>query len=248
MCQQCDVKNKLPDNAASKRDFLKTMSGAGLGLAGLSMSRAFAADEKPLPKPENVLTPDAALERLLAGNQRYASGNSQPFDFMQDRAALVGGQNPYAAIVSCADARVVPELCFDEKRGDLFVARVAGNYISPDILASLEYGALVLKTPLIMVLGHQNCGAVIAAISAVEKHQQYPGHIQTVTTAIAPAVRAARKEQGDKTDNVIRQNVKLNVERLEHAAPIIGKLVAEKKLRIVGGVYNLATGRVDMLA
>lgn len=250
MSKCCDAPNQDLKANTSKRTFLKgiSISALSLGVARLSGTEAFAAAEKPPPKAENVLTPDAAFERLLKGNQRYISGKTRPFDFAKDRAALVGGQNPYASILSCSDARVVPEICFDEQRGDLFVARVAGNYVTSDLLASLEYGAAVLKVPLIMVLGHQHCGAVGAAIAAVEKHQQFPGHIQTVTTAIAPAVSAAASMKGNQSDNVIKQNVILNVARLKRAAPILGKLVTEKKIRIVGGVYNLETGKVDRVA
>ena len=247
MCQLCDVENAVSTHAKSKRNFLKTFSVSGLGLAGLALKDAFSADLPAPPKPENVLTPAAALERLLAGNKRYVSNGSRPFDFMRDREALVGGQNPYASIVSCADARVVPELCFDEQRGDLFVTRVAGNYASADIIPSLEYAALVLNVPLILVLGHQHCGAVKAAIDAVEKHQQFPGHIQTITTAIAPAVRATQKQTGNRYDNVIRENVILNVKRLKHTAPAISELVTKKKVKVVGGVYSLRTGRVELV-
>ena len=250
MFECCAAQDHELEKNASKRRFLKNFSISALGIAaaGIAGTTAFATEKKVPPKLANVLTPDAALVRLLKGNQRYISGQSQPFDFSKDRAALAKGQNPYASILSCADARVVPEQCFDEQRGDLFVTRVAGNYVTSDLLASLEYGAAVLKVPLIMVLGHQHCGAVAAAISAVEKHQQFPGHIQTVTTAITPAVKAARHMAGNQSDNVIKQNVILNVEKLKSAAPILSKLVAEKKLRIVGGVYNLETGKVELVA
>src|SRR5699024_10117989 len=130
------------------------------------------------PLPENVMSADEALERLMAGNARYVAGQSTPLNFAEERAALVTGQNPYASILSCSDSRVSPEFCFDEQRGDLFVARVAGNYLTTDFVATLEYAAAVLDTPLIMVLGHQSCGAVRAAIDAVEKNKQFPGHIQ----------------------------------------------------------------------
>ena len=106
------------------------------------------------------MTADEALERLMAGNARYVADQSTPLNFSNDRAALVSGQNPYASILSCSDSRVSPEFCFDEQRGDLFVARVAGNYLTTDFVATLEYAAAVLYTPLIMVLGHESCGAV----------------------------------------------------------------------------------------
>src|SRR5690606_31461360 len=149
---------------------------------------------KSPPKPENVLSSDQAIKRLLEGNRRYASGKTRSRDFASTRAALASGQNPYAGILSCADSRVGPELCFDEERGDLFVLRVAGNYVTSDMLASLEYGVAVLNMPAIMVLGHTGCGAVNAAVSAFEKQAEFPGHIQNIVTELMPAVRAAAGE------------------------------------------------------
>ncbi len=139
MSKCCDAPNQDLKANISKRTFLKgiSISALSLGAARLSGTEAFAAAEKPPPKAENVLTPNAAFERLLKGNQRYISGKTRPFDFAKDRAALVGGQNPYASILSCSDARVVPEICFDEQRGDLFVARVAGNYVTSDTLPQI---------------------------------------------------------------------------------------------------------------
>ncbi|WON73433.1 carbonic anhydrase [Nitrosospira sp. Is2] len=158
------------------------------------------------------------------------------------------GQNPYATILSCSDSRVSPEFCFDEQRGDLFVARVAGNYLTTDFVATLEYAAVVLHTPLIMVLGHQACGAVRAAINAVDNHEQFPGHIQSIASALAPAVRAAKNMPGDRFDNVVRMNVIRTVEKLRKQPPVLSKLVAERKLMVAGGVYNLTTGKVDQVA
>jgi len=137
-----------------RRIFLKraAASAAGLGIAGVTETMAIAAKMKIPPIPENVMTADAALERLMKGNYRYVAGLSTPLNFAADRAALVTGQNPYATILSCSDSRVSPEFCFDEQRGDLFVARVAGNYLTTDFVATLEYAAVVLHTPLIMVL------------------------------------------------------------------------------------------------
>lgn len=200
------------------------------------------------PQPENVLTPEAALERLMAGNERYITGRSAPFDFSRERAVLAEGQNPYASILSCSDSRVAPEFCFDEQRGDLFVTRVAGNYLTTDFVATLEFSAFVLHTPLIMVLGHESCGAIQAAIEASDKNQQFPGHIQAIASALAPAVRAVDKESKDRVGKVVRMNVIQNVEELKKQTPILSKLVAEKKLLVVGGVYSLRTGKVDLVA
>ncbi|MEO9060991.1 MAG: carbonic anhydrase [Nitrosospira sp.] len=202
----------------------------------------------PPPLPENVLSADEALARLMAGNARYVAGQSSPLEFSEDRPALVSGQNPYASILSCSDSRVSPEFCFDEQRGDLFVARVAGNYLTTDFVATLEYAAAVLHTPLIMVLGHENCGAVGAAIDAVDNNKQFPGHIQSLASALAPAVRAAKNISGERFENIVRMNVVRNVDKLRKQTPILSKLVSERKILVVGGVYSLKTGKVDLVA
>jgi carbonic anhydrase len=241
---------KAQQELAGRRLFLRlsAISALGLGLARAGIGTVSAANVKMPPLPENVMVPDAALERLMAGNRRYANGQSSPLDFAKNRAALVGGQNPYASILSCSDSRVGPEFCFDEQRGDLFVARVAGNYLTTDFVATLEYAAAFLHTPLIMVLGHESCGAVGAAIDAVDKHEQFPGHIQSLASALAPAVRAARNMPGERFENVVRMNVIRNVEKLKSKPPILSRLVEKKKIRVVGGVYRLKTGEVDLVA
>jgi carbonic anhydrase len=229
-----------------RRGFLKSAGTLALSVA---FSRvAFAADPgKPPPKPQNVISPDEALERLMDGNTRYVKGASKRHDFKAEREALVGGQNPYAAILSCADSRIAPEYAFDAGRGDLFVVRVAGNFANDDVIASLEYGVAILNVPLIMVLGHGSCGAVEATISVVEGHAELPGHLPSLVNAIAPAVKAAIPDAGSLLDNSIRENVLLNVRTLSTVFPILNKAVDEKKLRVVGGVYNLATGKVDLV-
>src|SRR6185436_15355025 len=183
---------------------------------GTGLSRvAFAADPgKPPPKPENVISPDAALERLIQGNARYVKGVTKRHDFKAQREALVGGQNPYAAILSCADSRIAPEYAFDAARGDLFVVRVAGNFANDDVIASLEYGVAMLNVPLIMVLGHGSCGAVEATIKSLEGHTDLPGHLPSLVKAITPAVKAAIPDAGSLLDNAIRENVLLNVRTL----------------------------------
>lgn len=248
MCELCVHKSVLINTPLSPaRRAAIGMIGA-LSLFGMSGVLS-AAQAKSPPKPDNVLSPDQALERLMLGNERYTSGKLQNRDFAGMRSELAGGQNPYAGILSCADSRVSPELCFDEGTGDLFVTRVAGNYVTNDLLASLEYGVAVLNIPLIMVLGHTSCGAVNAAVSAYEKQMDFPGHIQNIVTALMPAVRAA----GSGHDTVALQqsatieNVKHNVRQLQEATPVLNHAVREGKLKVVGGVYQLETGRVEMV-
>lgn len=243
MCHICEEKASFN---FSRRKFLTRVAAAsGLLAAGIP---ALAASENAPPKPENVISPDESLKRLMAGNERYVSNKPLPSDFAATRAALVTGQNPYASILSCADSRISPELCFDAERGDLFVTRVAGNFVTPEILASLEYGAAILKSPLIMVLGHTSCGAINASIKAMKNDEDFPGHIQQLTTRLAPAIDAAiKKHPKDLENEAVRENVRLNVLTLQNSTPILRKLVQTQKLRVVGSVYDLKTGKVDLV-
>jgi carbonic anhydrase len=223
---------------------LLAASAAGL----LFGNAADAKKAKAPPKPQNVLSPEASLERLLRGNRRYVEGVSRRHDFKHEREALVTGQNPYAAILSCADSRIAPEYAFDSGRGDLFVCRVAGNFASDESIASLEYAVAILNVPLILVLGHERCGAVDATIKSIKDASTLPGHMPSLVTAIAPAVKAVLSQGGDVLDKAIRQNVVDNVAKLSSATPILSAAVEQKKLKVVGGVYRLKDGKVDLVA
>ena len=168
-------------------------------------------------------------------------------DFKHEREALAGGQNPYAAILSCADSRIAPEYAFDSGRGDLFVCRVAGNFANDDSVASLEYSVAVLNTPLFMVLGHQSCGAVDATIKSLKDNTTLPGHLPLLVAALAPAVKAVADQPGDKLVNATRRNVSDNVAKLKAAGPILSEAVGQGKLKIVGGIYRLGDGRVELI-
>ena len=198
--------------------------------------------------PQNAISPDDALKRIMEGNARYAANTAANKDFSAGRAARVTGQHPVAAILSCADSRVAPELAFDQGPGDLFVVRVAGNFVNDDGLASIEYAVKFLGTPLIMVLGHSNCGAVGAAIKVLKEGAKLPGHLQEMVRDIKPAVEIAKR---GKPDNLlqasIEENVRLGVRRLTTAKPIVSKLVQDKKVKVVGANYDLASGKVGLL-
>jgi carbonic anhydrase len=246
MCEMCG-QNSHRSLAPSRRTMLFfAASSAGLFLAGAADAKE-KEKEKP-PKPQNVLSPDAALERLLKGNERYVDGVSRRHDFKHEREALAGGQNPYAAVLSCADSRIAPEYAFDSGRGDLFVCRVAGNFATTETVASLEYAVAVLGVPLILVLGHESCGAVDAAIKSLKDDTTLPGHMPSLVTGIAPAVKAVSQQGGDTLGKAIRQNVVDNVAKLGSATPILSAAVEQHKLRVVGGIYRLRDGRVDMVS
>jgi carbonic anhydrase len=243
MCEMCR-QNSTSRFKPSRRSVL----GVAASAVGLLLANAAGAKEaKAPPKPQNVLSPGASLERLLKGNARYVEGVSLRHDFKHEREALVGGQNPYAAILSCADSRIAPEYAFDSGRGDLFVCRVAGNFANNESVASLEYAVAVLGAPLILVLGHDSCGAVSATIKSLKDDTTLPGHMPSLVAGIAPAVKAVSQQAGDVLGNAIRQNVIDNVAKLGSATPILSAAVAQGKLKVAGGIYRLRDGRVDMV-
>jgi carbonic anhydrase len=217
-------------------------------LQGALASAALAALPRAMLAEPNAIPPSAALERLMAGNTRYLENKMHFKDFSAGRAARAVAQYPIAAILGCADARVAPEFIFDQDPGQLFVCRVAGNYMNVDILASLEYGVAVLGAPLVMVLGHSNCGAVKAVLQYEKDRKPLPGHLQMMLDAVTPGVaEAIRQGPADLLDHAIEANVRHNAQRLRQAHPVIAKAVEEKRVEVVGAVYQLATGQVRVL-
>jgi carbonic anhydrase len=245
MCDSHDTVNDRP--GTSRRDVLRI----GAAAAALALSGAAWAADPPKPgaaPPPNAIPPADALKRLLEGNARYAANAPREKDFSAGRAARAQAQYPFAAILSCADSRVAPELAFDEGPGELFVVRVAGNFVNPDLLASLEYGVQFLGVPFILVLGHSKCGAVDAAIKVLKTKAVLPGHLPDLVTALKPSVIIAEKTKtGDLLDNAIAENVRRQVAGLKAAKPVIAKFYAEKKIDIAGGVYDLETGKITLV-
>ncbi|MEP9376738.1 carbonic anhydrase [Aquabacter sp. CN5-332] len=230
----------------SRRGLL--VAGAAAAVSGGFSLPAFA--QAPATPP-NSISPDAALKRLMDGNARYVANTPTQRDFSAGRAARATAQFPFAAILGCADSRVAPELAFDEGAGELFVVRVAGNFVNEDGLASLEFGAKVLGAPLIMVLGHSSCGAVDATINVLRDNVKLPGHLPELVKSIKPAVEKAKAEKpkpANLLDAAIAANVTYNVNRLKTAKPILSRMVAEGKVKVVGAVYDLATGKVNLVA
>ena len=236
----------MNEDRYSRRIFLRrglTLAGAASVWAAIRISSA--ADK---PKDLSPTTPDQALSELKAGNQRYVTGKHMHHDFGPERPALALSQHPFAIILGCADSRVAPELAFDQSRGRLFVVRLAGNFADTNGLASIEYGASVLGASLIMVLGHTGCGAIKAAVDVVTKGATLPGHLPELMNYLKDPVEKARSEPGDIVANAIRQNVVANVQKLQTSEPILAGLVKEGRLGVVGGIYDLATGKVEILA
>lgn len=235
MCTTCD------ETMATRRTLFGLMGG--LGLAALSVP-AFAAGG-----PHSSLTADQAIEALKAGNNRYiANPQACVANLAARRTEVAKGQAPWATIVSCADSRVPPELLFGGLNvGELFVIRNAGNTVDTVAMGTLEYGAAVLGSPLIVVMGHSKCGAVAAACDVVTKNATFPGMIGPMIEPIIPAALLARDQPGDMVDNAVRENVKRTVAELKAAGPIVGKMAEEGKIRIVGARYDLETGKVDFI-
>jgi carbonic anhydrase len=191
-----DLESLSPDLA--RRSFLKFVSAAGLSVGCLGRSQA--AETQAPPKPQNVLSPNDALKRLMEGNDRFVEGKMKPHDFISERAELALGQNPFAVIVGCSDSRVAPEIVFDEGLGDLFVVRNAGEVVDDAALGSIEYAIEYLGTTLVVVLGHERCGAVSAAVAG----GKVLGHIAAVLKDIEPAVQEAKGKPGDPIENAVR--------------------------------------------
>ena len=212
-------------------------------LAGLSAALIAAA-----PAPPATITGEEALHRLMHGNARYRSNHTDVRDFAAGRAARVTTHTPIASILSCSDARVGPEFLFGQGPGDLFVVRVAGNILQDEGLASLEYAAQFLGSPLIFVLGHSNCGAVEAAIKVVKDNATLPGHLPGLIDQLKPALLAAQKTQpADLLAAAISENVRQTVQRVTAAKPLLSDMIAGGKVKVAGGVYDIATGKVTLV-
>ena len=234
----------------SRRTFFTIVSAGGIGIAATRMA-------SPVSRPgraaaaQTSSTGDQALADLLAGNKRFASGTpSAPRREPKHFRALAGEQNPHSIVIACADSRVAPEILFDAGIGDIFVVSVAGNVVDSAgvvVTGSIEYAVAALNVPLIMVLGHSDCGAVKSAMKQIDAKEPLPGDIDRLVELIKPAVLISKGRAGDPLDNAIRENVIIGVERLKRLDPIVEPAVKAAKVKVVGGVYDLATGKVTLI-
>ena len=197
-----------------------------------------------------AMTPASVLEDLLNGNNRFVSGNTDQLDNSALVSQTTGGQFPKAVVLSCIDSRVPVETVLDQAIGDIFVARVAGNFENADILGSLEYSCKVAGSKLVLVMGHEACGAVKAACDGVEL-----GNITHLLSNITPAVRQSAEEIDGEANSsnkefvarTVENNVKLTIDRIREKSPILKEMEDDGEIQIVGGVYNLHSGKVEML-
>jgi carbonic anhydrase len=195
-----------------------------------------------------TLTPDEALALLKVGNERYLSGAPIPPQLLgrRQRLSQATKQQPFCVLIGCSDSRVSPELLFGRGLGELFIIRNAGNVVDLAAMGSIEYAVAMLGVPLIVVLGHERCGAVQAAVSVVEKDAIYPGSIGQMIEPIVPAVlRASRKGSNDLWDRAAKENVSRIVGRLRGTEQMLVEPQQEGRLKIVGAYYDLDTGHVD---
>lgn len=226
-----------------RRDWLVATS---LGAGGMMLARPTTLPAAADPRvgwapPSPDLTPKQALERLLEGNRRFAEGKPiAPNRSMARLREVAPDQKPFAAVLSCADSRVPVELLFDQGFGDLFVVRVAGNVVTPEEMASLEFGTLVLGAKVIYVLGHSGCGAIKAAMAGTP----VPGQISVLFQHLRSAVRAGMGDLAKATE----ANVRVQVGNLTESSTVLSGLIKEGKLSIAGGVYQLSTGAVEPVA
>lgn len=217
----------------------------GVGLLSIA-TIAYAQTVTQTRASQAALTPDRVLVELKAGNERFVSGEMHDRDLRAQVKQTASGQYPMAAIVGCLDSRVPPEMVFDMGIGDLFVGRIAGNYVDTDMLGSLEFATRVAGAKVILVLGHTDCGAVKGACDGVQL-----GNLTHTLANLAPALYAARDVAGphnaknkEFVSAVTRANVELNVKTLLSRSTVLQELVDDGNLKVVGGVYDLATGRV----
>lgn len=237
----CDVCNQK-----SRRKFLtNTVAGAAaLGMLGWSSTTPVSAKATP-----SNLKPDEALAKLKEGNAKFVNAPELcSSDLAMKRKALATGQAPWATVLTCADSRVHPEMVFGGLQlGELFVCRNAGNMADTATLGTIEYGAEHLGSPLIVVLGHERCGAVAAACEVAEKGTELPGFIGPMIDAILPAAIAMRGKEGDFVHNVVKESARRTARRIGQESAIVNHLVQEGRVKIVYAIYDLDTGVVEFV-
>ena len=238
------------NNSYSRRSILRGAGAAGVAASLLAVGAACGNDEKASSeKAAEALTPDQALERLMAGNKRYVDMKLKHPDTTNDRRVEVAkGQHPFAAIIGCIDSRVAPELAFDQGLGDLLVSRVGGAIADDSIIGSTEFGVEEFHIPLVMVLGHERCGAIKATLEAVKSNKMdTPGQIGAVVKPIIPAVKAVIGKGGDELDNAVIESTKLTLAALK-ASPVLKELEHEGKVKIVAARYDLDSGKIELIS
>lgn len=242
MCELCN------QQTMGRRKFL-ALAGAGLA-AGSTLFGAGQAAAAAAGGPTTSVTAEQALANLKSGNEKYVTAPEVcSADLAKRRSGVASSQTPWATIVSCADSRVPPELLFGGLGvGELFVARNAGNMVDTATMGTIEYGAAVLGVPLIVVLGHERCGAVAAACDVVTKKATFPGSIGPMVKAIVPAALAVKGQPGDFVDNAVRESAKRTAVQVAGKSKIVADLIKAGKVKVVAAYYDLEDGKVGYLS
>jgi carbonic anhydrase len=237
MCGMCDAR------IGSRRGFLASAATLAAGMLVSSMPARAAGGAT------TSLTADQALAKLKEGNARYVSAPEVcTRELALGRRSVVKGQAPWATVLSCADSRVPPELLFGGTGvGELFIARNAGNMADTATMGTIEYGSAVLGVPLIVVLGHESCGAVQAACGVAERNTKYPGSIGPMVNAIVPAAEAVKGKPGDFVDNAVRESARMTANKIATQSPLVSDLVKKGKVKVVAARYDLGTGEVEYI-
>ncbi|MCW5316225.1 carbonic anhydrase [Nostoc sp. KVJ3] len=230
-----------------RRDFLKLGITGAFGMTVTASDLLWRVEQAKAdeihPAPTQSLSPDAALQKLIDGNQRFVDHHPQYPDQSALRLQEVAqAQHPFATILSCADSRVPAEIVFDQGIGDIFDVRIAGNIATHEAIGSIEYAVVLLGSPLLMVMGHERCGAVTAAV----QNESLLGDISTFVKAIKPAVKKVKDQPGDAVENAVVANVQYQIETLKRSQ-LLTEQVRSGKLKIVGGRYDLDTGIVTII-
>ncbi|WP_326557985.1 carbonic anhydrase [Micromonospora sp. NBC_01796] len=235
----------MSSQTVSRRSVLAAggLTAAGVaGVLGLATPASAHPTEPPAP------TPTTALNRLIAGNKRFYKGEARhPHQSLKDLHELASGQHPFAITLGCADSRVSPEILFDQGLGDLFDNRVAGNIVDDLLLGSIEFAIEEFGVPLIVVVGHERCGAISATVDAIENGGEAPGHIGTIVEALRPVVEPLVGGPGDVVEAAVKANVLAQVQALFDQSEIVREKVHEGALGVVGARYDLDNGKVTLL-
>ena len=235
MCTQCR------DGIINRRTVIAAL--------GSTLVASIVGARQSLAHDPTSISPDQALTKLIEGNKKFVkSPELCVADLARRRDDTASSQAPWATIVSCSDSRVPPELIFGgQGPGDLFVARNAGNMVDVATMGTIEYGAAVLGVPLIVVLGHQSCGAVAAACDVVTEAAEFPGSIGPMVDAIVPAARAVQGEPGDFVENAIRESARRTTRQIANESPLVGDLISADKVKVMAARYGLESGEVEFL-
>ncbi|GAA4717438.1 carbonic anhydrase [Phytohabitans rumicis] len=237
----------MPRNLPRRSLLAAAATGLAAGATALAGPALAARPATPATEPA-ADTPAKALNRLLAGNHRFASGHPiRPHQTPQRLREVAAGQHPFAITLGCADSRVPPEVLFDQGLGDIFDNRVAGNIVDDLLLGSVEFAVEEFAPPVLMVLGHERCGAITATINALESGGEAPGHIGSIVDALRPIVEPLLESGGDRVDIAVRANVRAQARQLVATSELIAERVAAGTLAVVGARYDLDTGRVTLV-